>query len=379
MGNVGPSVNLSAIRESIVYGNPIGTDYTIDGVPLRAANTYSADDPVACMLSGGIDSSLVAATLFKEGRDVEAFTLTWGNDDDEISYATEVASILDIDIHEVHCELADYVKYYSDIAEYGPHARLGYYPVLKAARSAGFNTVYSGEGGDETFMGYTQRYRRIMHYMRWRSVRHLMRVPSILPGKWGRYFYLMTKNTWPEFCAARRARCYDAEMPDRFEQYYDSDWVVASLKYDYASLMHHVDTCCRIAEGLGISLIMPIMGRSFVPENRHDYWDGRSPYGKYPLVDELRGISHRIVDVATRTKHGFTSPPMENMWAAGLRSIVIDTLKDSPLMRLASPVVPPSLVSAINNGHAVDDPQRCALTEAYTIHKYLSSRGDLYA
>lgn len=122
----------------------------------------TADVPVAVALSGGIDSSLVAAiTARYYRRDLHAFTIgyTGRPTTDERSQAEELARILGIGFTEVEISdeevIAEFPRMMSfmdtpvaDIAAYG------YYAVSRAAREAGFPVLLSGMGGDEFFWGY---------------------------------------------------------------------------------------------------------------------------------------------------------------------------------------------------------------------------------
>ena len=122
----------------------------------------TADVPVAVALSGGIDSSLVAALTARHfSRDLHAFTIgyTGRPATDERSQAQELAQRLGIGFTEVEISddevIAEFPRMMAamdtpiaDIAAYG------YYAVSRAARSAGYPVLLSGTGGDEFFWGY---------------------------------------------------------------------------------------------------------------------------------------------------------------------------------------------------------------------------------
>lgn len=122
----------------------------------------TADVPVAVALSGGIDSSLVAALTARHfSRDLHAFTIgyTGRPATDERSQAQELAQHLGIGFTEVEISDEEVVAEFprmmaamdtpiADIAAYG------YFAVSRAARSAGYPVLLSGTGGDEFFWGY---------------------------------------------------------------------------------------------------------------------------------------------------------------------------------------------------------------------------------
>lgn len=122
----------------------------------------TADVPVAVALSGGIDSSLVAALTVRHfSRDLHAFTIGYSGrpSTDERSQAQELARTLGIGFTEIEISDDEVVAQFprmmasmdtpiADIAAYG------YYAVSRAAREAGYPVLLSGMGGDEFFWGY---------------------------------------------------------------------------------------------------------------------------------------------------------------------------------------------------------------------------------
>lgn len=122
----------------------------------------TADVPVAVALSGGIDSSLVAALTARHfPRGLHAFTIGYAGrpSTDERSHAQALAHTLGIGFTEVEISDDEVVTQFprmmaamdtpiADIAAYG------YYAVSRAAREAGYPVLLSGTGGDEFFWGY---------------------------------------------------------------------------------------------------------------------------------------------------------------------------------------------------------------------------------
>jgi asparagine synthase (glutamine-hydrolysing) len=122
----------------------------------------TADVPVAIALSGGIDSSLVAALTARHYPDrLHAFTIGYRGrpDTDERSFAADLARQLKIGFTEVELDTADVVDGFPAMVAamdtpVGDIAAFGYYAVSRAAREAGFPVLLSGMGGDEFFWGY---------------------------------------------------------------------------------------------------------------------------------------------------------------------------------------------------------------------------------
>ena len=140
-------------------------EYWIEGVREQLMEAVQlrleADVPVACYLSGGIDScitlGLAAAT---QQSPVKAFTI--GFDDaayDETAIAREMAESVGAD-HDVMTLQADHL--YDNLVETLWHAERTIYNTLGVAKmlmsrhvnGAGYKVVVTGEGSDELFGGY---------------------------------------------------------------------------------------------------------------------------------------------------------------------------------------------------------------------------------
>jgi asparagine synthase (glutamine-hydrolysing) len=153
-----PYWDLMALRESADH--PVEKVKQALDEACRLMST--ADVPVAVALSGGIDSSLVAAITAKHYKqDLHAFTIGYEGRPsmDERSQAEDMAKTLGIGFTEVELSNAQVIEEFprmmaamdtpiADIAAYG------YYSVSKAARDAGYPVLLSGLGGDEFFWGY---------------------------------------------------------------------------------------------------------------------------------------------------------------------------------------------------------------------------------
>lgn len=118
-----------------------------------------ADVPVGLFLSGGIDSSLVAAlTARSVGRDVNTYTIGFSRDAyDESSQARAVAEHLRLPnkmLRADRCresELRRIVRHFDE--PFGDSSAVPTYAVSKLARQHATVTL-TGDGGDELFAGY---------------------------------------------------------------------------------------------------------------------------------------------------------------------------------------------------------------------------------
>jgi asparagine synthase (glutamine-hydrolysing) len=154
-----------------------------DGVVTAVRRQMISDVPIGCWLSGGIDSSVIAATMTKAmeaSRKLRTFTI--GFDDpryDETKFAAEVARHLETEHREfvVKPNVAeDLPKLAAVFGE--PFADSSALPTHYLARetAGSVKVVLSGDGGDELFGGY-DRY-RAMRYEVPRPLRFILRAAA---------------------------------------------------------------------------------------------------------------------------------------------------------------------------------------------------------
>ncbi len=119
-----------------------------------------ADVPVAIALSGGLDSSIVAALAAQQSPHLTAFTLTLAEDEDEeVRHAAQVCRKAGLTHRVVRMEVTDFEALLGKIAYHleEPVANINVmltYGLAAAVRQAGFKAILMGEGGDEIFAGY---------------------------------------------------------------------------------------------------------------------------------------------------------------------------------------------------------------------------------
>ncbi len=127
-----------------------------------------SDVPYGLFLSGGIDSSVIAALMARlNQRPVVAYTCGFDRPDaaDERRGAERLARALDLDWRETTFGEADFWRIAPQVAwamddPLADYACLPTYRLAEAAKGT-LKVVLSGEGGDELFAGYG-RYRRAL-------------------------------------------------------------------------------------------------------------------------------------------------------------------------------------------------------------------------
>src|SRR5262249_47321308 len=130
-----------------------------------------ADVPVACYLSGGIDSCTIlgiAARLSR--RPLRAYTLSFNHPDyDEADIAREQAKRSGAEFCRVNVrteDLADHFAqavYHAERPFANAHA-VAKYLLSRAVRQSGIKVVLTGEGSDEIFAGYPHSRRDLVLY-----------------------------------------------------------------------------------------------------------------------------------------------------------------------------------------------------------------------
>jgi asparagine synthase (glutamine-hydrolysing) len=120
-----------------------------------------SDVPVAVLLSGGIDSSAVAALAKETGREIHAITAGYKgkHDCDEREIAKRFAEEKGLIFHEVELDLNDFKRLFSEYSEFldepvADVSSMSQWALYKKAKELGFTVLLGGLGGDELFYGY---------------------------------------------------------------------------------------------------------------------------------------------------------------------------------------------------------------------------------
>jgi asparagine synthase (glutamine-hydrolysing) len=169
-------------------GEPISADAVKAAVRRAVKSQLVSDVPVGCFLSGGIDSSVIAAAMKSAAVKQRVLTFSIGFDDplyDETKFAAQVAGHLGTEHRQFTVRpdaAADLPKLANVFGEpFGDSSALPTHYLARETR-AHVKVALSGDGGDELFGGY-DRYRA----MRWgsggqRAPKFLQRMAAALPG-----------------------------------------------------------------------------------------------------------------------------------------------------------------------------------------------------
>lgn len=120
-----------------------------------------ADVPVACYLSGGIDSCAILGLAARHRSDpIRAFTLRFDHEDyDEGKIAEEMAALAGAEYTALAVGQDDLADNFSDAVFHSEGVcanahGIAKYLLSRAVRDAGFKVVLTGEGADEVMAGY---------------------------------------------------------------------------------------------------------------------------------------------------------------------------------------------------------------------------------
>jgi asparagine synthase (glutamine-hydrolysing) len=142
-----------------------------------------SDVPVAAFLSGGIDSSAVAALMREAGQTPQTFSVVFSESEyDEARYARQVASLIRSEHTEIHLteqDLIDQLPRALAAMDQPTGDGINTYIISSAVSAAGVKVALSGLGGDELFAGYSSfaRLARTARYLKmWGRVPSLLRL-----------------------------------------------------------------------------------------------------------------------------------------------------------------------------------------------------------
>jgi asparagine synthase (glutamine-hydrolysing) len=160
-----PFDRLGSIRRSRYFRQPLGKPRSIsedllaqlleDAVQSRLV----ADVPVGIFLSGGLDSSLVAAIAAKHSPGISTFSMGFGSrEHDESKYAKQVTEFIGSNHHHFLFDCDRFVDLLPKVASaldepIGDQATLPLYWLCHEA-SRHIKVALAGEGADEIFAGY---------------------------------------------------------------------------------------------------------------------------------------------------------------------------------------------------------------------------------
>lgn len=120
----------------------------------------TSDVPVAVLLSGGLDSSSVVATLVDEGYDVHPYIAKHYAKSSDVRHARQIASYYNLTLNEVavpqptRATLAEAVRVAEQPHKAQVEITVACLELARVIAADGFRVVLSGEGSDELWASY---------------------------------------------------------------------------------------------------------------------------------------------------------------------------------------------------------------------------------
>jgi asparagine synthase (glutamine-hydrolysing) len=152
--------------------DPITDEHSLAAILEEGLRLHLASDvPLAVLLSGGVDSSVIA-NLAQRAAQTPIHTFTLAFEEDELNegpIARQIAAAIGTQHHEVALTEPRFVENLEgalDSLDQPTFDGLNAYYISQAIRGAGFTVALSGTGGDELFGGYTS-YRDLPVLQRW--------------------------------------------------------------------------------------------------------------------------------------------------------------------------------------------------------------------
>ena len=207
-----------------------------------------ADVPVGCFLSGGLDTSILVAYASKASREpLKTFCMGFGEASDEFKDARLVAEMFGTDHHELTVDSSQALKLYPKMIWHMEAPKYNLYPwfVCELVRKH-VKVCLSGNGGDEVFGGYYQRYANALRIQELsaKPFSNLMRSASAPfqglaanPRMQNRFRILRALgNTVTEYLILAGA------LPDSFnEKLFTTPGSAEELRSQYSPFFAHVD------------------------------------------------------------------------------------------------------------------------------------------
>jgi len=306
-----------------------------------------SDVPMASLLSGGIDSALIAAIAKGKGRELCTFTLGYKNFKkyDERDNASETARLLGIENKEIIISQNDFIeasdKVFDTLDEpLNDPAAIPLYLLFEAIKKEGYKVVLSGEGSDELFLGYRQYFEYLdiekaasLGHKNWLKKYFHSNFSMNREWEWYKRIFdetLLFRTSGEKFTDLQKNRLLRRNIRDNeslkylqpyrenFEKSAHSD---ASIWYSYIDLQHFQ------AEHFLTKLDRVSMAHSI--ESRTPFLDHNLVESVFSLKPELRyqnGITKDLLkkvarpyldeSILKRKKKGFANPYMEYLIAS---------------------------------------------------------------
>lgn len=296
-------------------------------------NNISKHNPntISLALSTGVDSNLMLSLLRDEypNLDIKCISVSFDDETDEATYAKTIAESKDTDFYNVTVDnsLKDLPFLISIVKE--PRWNLYQYYFIEKSKQFS-NILFTGDGGDELFGGYTFRYAKFLRLLHegndWKQrVSHYLECHERdwVPDQ-EKIFGENIRFDWSSIHSLLKD--YFDNNLDPLDQVFLADYN-GKLIYDF------VPTNDKFFSHLGVTGISPILDNKIIdmslkipPSVKFDKETGT---GKIPLREILSGLDSKNI---SDTKIGF-GMDLKKLWISSAKEIVMSTLSNASIFR----------------------------------------------
>ncbi|MFN0132199.1 MAG: asparagine synthase (glutamine-hydrolyzing) [Phycisphaerales bacterium] len=327
------AAGLPAERGKIAWPEPAPIDPTKANAAREAVEDsvhrhLHADVPVGCLLSGGLDSTIITALARRELAGLRTFAsgARGGNENDDLAHADAAARELCTRHLEAPVSRGGFAESWRWLVReqgvpLGTPNEVAILHVARAVRSAGIVVALSGEGADELFCGYDAPLLSAARFERNEGAADAMaRTPS------GRGLFHLRDAAWmplelkPTLLSPGLTRAIegDAALIDDYERAFALQWRADDMlgshqrflrRVNLAGLLLRLDSCTMRASVEGRTPLADVavaaLAESMSMEARIDL-KGTPPETKIPL---RRGFADVVpAAVLARPKASFPLP-----------------------------------------------------------------------
>ena len=222
-----------------------------------------ADVTVGTYLSGGVDSSFIAAVASKKSNErMHSYTIGF-EELNEFSYARMVAERYDTNHHEIVMDASNYFEIMQEVIAY-KDAPLGVpneipLAIMSKELKKNITVVLSGEGADELMGGYGKIFRSAFDY----DNLNMKSKESFYEYFIGLYEYV-PRNFRDKYLRSSKAlrNRFDLEIKESFRKYSNEENIFRYFhKYHIKGLLQRVDTTTMLA---GVEARVPFLDHELV-------------------------------------------------------------------------------------------------------------------
>ncbi len=253
----------------------------IDSVNLR----LNSDVEVATLLSGGIDSSLTSALYTKcSGKKINTFCIGYDEHThySELPFAKIASEHIGSNHHEIIMTKKDFVNTIDKMLEhtdepFGDSASIPTYFLSQYIHQQGIKVALSGEGSDESFLGYDNYFKMLKYYQS-----DTIKRPFDLTKEWEFNNRKITSKNIYQTCG----ETFTESQKELLFKTYTKDNYLKNYKSDYPPYkwLTYIDFKIWIAEVLMTKIDKMSMAHSL---------ELRAPFLDYRLVDFMLTVNEK--------------------------------------------------------------------------------------